>query len=426
MKHVIQLAGILLLLAAGCRSTDSIEQLQSGRRYDCDVVTILAPSNNAMTRTTLQIDDGVYNIYWKKDDKMGVFSNRSNNAKFTLTEEVGGNVAFKGFLSGEPTCAYYPYSSSAGNNPKSISMNLPDEQTQTDNNKPNMSYDLKSGQLDAGNTGSGYTFTFQQKLTLLRFTIKPDARLANDKLQSITLSAPSSRKLTGVYTIDITDENAVPSFGNNASNSVTVTFVPPINLSSDTEDTDVVGYAFINPDIAQDDQLVITVNTDKHVVTTRSATAGEDFVRGAIYEIGLNIAVLAAAKQIDVSPKDSWATTVSEPGYYTISGDVATVVHQYESGKDQYGWSTSDSDYSFRIQSMVKGRLSKMTISTPVIDVLGGTTTITLYRIHDDAGVVENTYKECTLLRKETEADKTTLWLQSQDGTEGFVIWIFN
>lgn len=84
MKHVIQLAGILLLLAAGCRSTDSIEQMQSGRRSDCDVVTILASSNNELTRTTLSKDEtsGEYNIFWAIGDEIGVFPSHSKNAVF--------------------------------------------------------------------------------------------------------------------------------------------------------------------------------------------------------------------------------------------------------------------------------------------------------------------------------------------------------
>ena len=424
MKHVIQLAGILLLLAAGCRSTDSIEQLQPGHgKPGCNAVTILAPLSNDLTRTTLDQVGDTYSIYWKIDDEIGVFSFLTDNAQFILNS-IGdqGEVAFQGTITGDPAYAYYPYSGEAGDDPESISMNLPATQQQTGNDNPNMAYDLKAGQRNGGSAASGYTFTFQQKLTLLRFTLTPDASLDGDQLLSIKLTAPEGSKLAGDYTLDITSSGNDPVFlEQNSSNEVTVSFVG--STVSLEEDTPVVGYVFINPDIAQDDQLVITVNTDKHVVTTLSATAGENFVRGAIYEIGLNIAALATADKIDVSPKNSWATTVSAPGYYTISGAVATVVHQYEPFKDQYAWSTTVDSCSFRIQSMKKGMLTKMTVPENDAEV-NDNVNLTLYTIYGNNGIVGTVYNNCLLVRKHRVSDSMVAWwLESSDGNNGFVIW---
>ncbi|MBR4660186.1 MAG: fimbrillin family protein [Bacteroidales bacterium] len=419
MSRTFLLTGILLLLAAGCRSTESIEQLQSGRRSGCNAVTILAPLSNDLTRTTLRQDGDTYNIYWALNDTIGVFSSGSNNAQFVLSE-IGDVAAFRGLLAGEPTCAYYPYAAGSGNDPTALSMNLPALQEQTGEG-PNMAYDLKSGQRLGGSAQAGYTFTFAQKLTLLRFTLTPNAALSGDLLYSITISAPSGRRLAGDYTLDITSAEAVPAFAEEgASNQVTVSFAAKPQLSSGIP---VVGYVFINPDIAKGDSLLITIDTDCHTVTTLSATAGDAFVRGAIYEIGLNIATLLSQDKIEINLKDSWANNVSAPGYYTISGTAATPVHQYEPFKDQYAWSTTVNSCSFRIQSMKKGMLTKMTVPSDDAEV-GDQVDLALSTIHGNSGLVEETYEDCLLVRDSVAEGYRAWWLQSQDRSKGFVIWV--
>lgn len=420
MSRTFLLTGILLLLAAGCRSTESIEQLQSGRRSGCNDVTILAPLSNDLTRTTLGQDGDTYNIYWALNDSIGVFSDASDNAQFVLNSIGQDQVAFQGTLAGEPTCAYYPYAAGAGTDPKALSMTLPAIQVQTGEG-PNMAYDLKSGQKTGGSAQAGYTFTFAQKLTLLRFTLTPNAALSDDLLNSITISAPSGRRLAGDYTLDITDAEAAPTFAEEgASNQVAVSFPNQPVLSSVTP---FVGYVFINPDIAEGDELVITIDTDGHTVTTLSATAGEAFVRGAIYEIGLDIATLSSQNKIEITLKDSWANIVSAPGYYDLSGAEATAFHQYEPFKDQYAWSTTGNSYSFRIQSMKKGMLTKMTVPSDDAEV-GDQVDLALSTIHGNSGLVEETYEDCLLVRDSASEGYLTWWLQSQDRSKGFVIWV--
>lgn len=418
MSRSILMTGILLLIVAGCRTTDSIEQLQSGRRSDCNAVTILAPLSNDLTRTTLGQDGDTYNIYWALQDEIGVFSSVSDNAEFVLSS-IDDVAAFRGTLAGEPTCAYYPYAAGAGNNPAALTMNLPAIQVQTGSD-PNMAYDLKTGQKSGGSAQAGYTFTFAQKLTLLSFTLTPNAALNGDHLNSITISAPSGRHLAGDYTLDITDAEAAPTFGQSASNQVTVSFSDTPQLSSGTS---VVGYVFINPDIASGDELVITIDTDGHTVTTLSATAGEAFVRGAIYEIGLNIATLLSQDKIEITPKNTWANNVSAPGYYTLEGTTATPVHQYEPFKDQYAWSTTVDSCSFRIQSMKKGMLTKMTVPSDDAEV-GDQVDLALSTIHGNSGLVAEMYEDCLLVRDSLAEGYLTWWLQSQDRSKGFVIWV--
>lgn len=418
MSRTFLLTGILLLLAAGCRSTESIEQLQSGRRSGCNDVTILAPLSNDLTRTTLGQDGDTYNIYWALYDTIGVFSSGSNNAQFVLSS-IDDVAAFRGTLAGEPTCAYYPYAAGAGTDPKALSMTLPAIQVQTGSD-PNMAYDLKTGQKSGGSAQEGYTFTFAQKLTLLHFTLTPNAALSGDRLSSITISAPSGRHLAGDYTLDITDAEAAPTFGQGAFNQVTVSFAGTPQLSSGIP---VVGYVFINPDIAKGDSLLITIDTDCHTVKTLSATAGEAFDRGAIYEIGLNIATLLSQDKIEITPKNTWANNVSDPGYYTLSGTTAKPVHQYEPFKDQYAWSTTVNSCSFRIQSMKKGMLTKMTVPSDDAEV-GDQVDLALSTIHGNSGLVEETFEDCRLVRDSVAEGYLAWWLQSKDRSKGFVIWV--
>lgn len=421
MKRLI-FPAVLLLLASGCRSTDSIEQLQSGRRSDCDAVTILAPLSNDLTRTTLGQSGDDYVIYWKEADEIGVFSEYTKNSEFTLEKEIGGStVAFKGLLSGAPTCAYYPYSESAGSNPEAIILTLPATQEQTGSGNPNMAYDLKSGQSTGGNAQSGYTFTFQQKLTLLQFILIPDATLAGDQLQSITLSAPEGKKLAGNYTLNITDDEAVPTFGQGASNQVTVKFNDkPVLNSTNASTNAVVGYVFINPDIKENDALTITIDTDKHVVVTKTAKASSDFELGVIYEIGLDIDDLASKEKIDILTKESWEN-VTAPGYYTLDNGVATAIHQYEACKDQYTYSTSGDNYSFTIQSMKKGKLSRLTVNKNEINSGATSTSLnaTLYTIHGSEGAVS---ENGTWTIVENVGNK--YWLENSDHTKGFILLV--
>lgn len=420
MRRLIYPA-VLLLLAAGCRSTDSIEQLQSGRRSDCDVVTILAPSNNELTRTTLQNDNGTYNIYWTRGDKIGVYSEWTDNAEFTLnTIEQQEEVAFQGTIAGAPEYAYYPYSGEAGADPGSITMNLPATQQQTGNDNPNMAYDLKAGQRNGGSAASGYTFTFQQKLTLLRFTLTPDASLDGDQLLSIKLTAPEGSKLAGDFTLDITSDVKAPVFSEqNFSNEVTVSFVG--STVSLEKNKPVVGYVFINPDIKQGDNLVITVNTNRHIVTTTSATAGEAFQLGALYDISMDINSLGRDVKVEIAQKVLW-TAATTPGYYSISSDgLATSIHLYEACKDQYTYSTSGGYYSFTIQSMKKGKLSRLTVIKDEIKN-GSTSTnlsATLYTIHGSEGAVAEP-GTWTIVKKEDNK----YWLKNSDHTKGFILLV--
>ena len=414
MKRLI-FPAVLLLLASGCRSTDSIEQLQSGRRSDCDAVTILAPSNNVLTRTTLNKDDesGVYDIYWALKDEIGVYSDWTDNAQFTLNSIGQDEVAFQGTIAGAPEFAYYPYSENAGENPKAITLNLPDKQTQTGDNNPNMAYDLKSGQKKSGSAQDGYTFEFQQKLTILMFTITPSSELVGQTLQRISLKAPIGQKLAGDYTLDITG-NKAPVFWDNYSNEVILSFV---DMPAFKANESVTGYMFINPDIKANDGLVITVATDKKLISTKNAKAGNDgFNSGLIYDIQMNLSNL---DDTQITIGDAWYYQYSECGLYSIDVGIATSVHKYEANKDQYSYSTNGNDYSYSVQSMMKGKLSRFTAPKEAIKYGTACFSGTLYTIHDADGAVSTPG-----IWKEVRKDNNKYWLENSEWSKGFILTV--
>ena len=347
MKRVL-IASALILLVAGCRNSNTVEQLQPrpGAGAEGDSVTILAPLSTGLTRTMLQKDGDDYNVYWVLNDEIGVFSASTNNAEFTLNEKGAGTVAFQGTISGTPLYAYYPYSSTAGTDPTAVSLNLSATQEQTGSN-PDMQYDVKVGIKDGGDQASGYTFSFTQKMTLLHFVITPNATLAGDALQSVSLQV-DGKNLAGDYALDITAAGNAPVFGAGASDIVTLTFAGTPTL---TAGSPVEGWMFINPDIPSGAQLTLTVTTDKHIAATTSATAGEAFERGALYEIAMDIDALCGSSKMSITLNGGWSEQVNELGLYSLSAADYSAVHVLSEYADQYSYKTSSGNYTSRCRA---------------------------------------------------------------------------
>ena len=364
-----------------------------------------------MTRTTLREEAGIYNVYWMLGDNIGVFSSSTSNAKFVLNETGVSTVAFQGTIYGTPTCAYYPYSAAAGDNPAAVSLNLPATQIQT-GSEPNMQYDVKVGIKDGGDQASGYTFSFTQKMTLLHFVITPNAILNGDALQSVSLQV-AGKKLAGDYTLDITDAGNVPTFGAGASDIVTLTFAGTPILAAGTP---VEGWMFINPDIDADESLAITVLTDKRSVTTVSATASADFQRGAIYEIAMDIDVLEAASKVNIALVGGWYNQVGELGLYSLSAADYSEDHVLSEYADQYSYKTSSGDYSFTVQGLSNGKLSRLTASSSDLES-DSAFSATLYTIHGTSGAV-STEGAWRVVKR----DGTKYWVEKSDGSQGFVL----
>ncbi len=407
MKRLLVISA-LILLVAGCRNFNTVDQLQPRPGAEGDSITILAPLSTGLTRTMLQKDNYVYNVYWVLNDAIGVFSSSTNNAEFTLNKKHGGAVAFQGVMAETPQCAYYPYSSSAGNNAASVSLNLPSIQEQTGEN-PNMAYDVKSGVKTGGDLDEGYIFEFEQKLTLLHFIITPDVTLGGDKLQSVSLKVDNA-KLAGPYTLDITDNNNQPSFTEGCLDSVAVVLTNKPTLSNSTP-IDV--WMFINPDIKNGDNILITITTNRHQVTSATATASSDFVRGAIYEIEMDVDALDA-KLTTVA----WYDLVTELGLYSLP--LGGETHQYREYEDQYVYQTLNAgNHVFAVQGMKNGKLSRLTTSATADLSSGNPFSATLYTIHGAEGPVSTDGSWRVVKR---DAGNHKYWLEKADGSQGFIL----
>ena len=375
-----------------------------------------------MTRTTLREEAGIYNVYWMLGDNIGVFSSATNNAEFTLKDKGEGTVAFQGTISGAPQYAYYPYSSTAGTNPAAVALTLPADQTQAApaglpaTRQPNMAYDVKVGIQTGEPTSAGYPFVFTQKLSLIHFVVTPNATLEGETLKSISLQV-AGKRLAGDYTLDVTAAGNAPVFGVGASDLVTLTFADTPAL---TAGTPVDGWMFINPDIAADETLTIRIVTDNYRVTTLSATASAAFVRGALYEVAMDIDALLGASRVSLTLIRTWDELASAPGLYTLTPSSVTPVHGYARFEDQYGCKTSGGNYSFTVQGLRSGKLTRLTAASTDLDA-DAAFAATLYTIHGTEGAV-STAGSWQVVRRASGAVMDTLWVEKSDHTQGFII----
>ena len=105
----------------------------------------------------------------------------------------------------------------------------------------------------------------------------------------------------------------------------------------------------INPDIPASSPLTITVTTDKHIAVTTSATAGEAFDRGALYEIDMDIDALYGVSKVEITLNGGWYTQTDGLGLYTLSVADYSEAHVLSEYADQYCYSTSSGNYSFTV-----------------------------------------------------------------------------
>ena len=412
MRHPLLLLPALLLLAAGCQNGRTVEGPAAGKDAAGDSVTIVSPLSHAMTRTELRQDGGTgnYDVFWSLDDRIGVFSANTVNSEFTLNETGEDLVAFQGLIAGTPTCAYYPYSEDAGDDPEAVTLTLPASQSQTGSD-PNMAYDVKSGQKTGGDAESGYTFDFNQQFTLLHFIIDPGENLEGNNLVSVSLTVAGA-ELAGDYTLDLTDAGAAADFGGEGSETVRLTFTDTHGLT-DGEETE--AWLFINPDIQANDELTITLTTNLYRVTTTGATAGANFTRGAVYDIRMGIDTLLAQEKLSVAPLNGDFLEETDPGLYGLTSG-CSAIHPYVEFEDQYTCrTTSGGDYVFTVQGLKNAKLSRLTADSDALEE-SPEFSATLYTIHGATGVTEAGYWRVV------KRDNTKYWVMKADGTQGFII----
>ena len=259
------------------------EMLQEN--YPDGSITILARTDDGMqTRTCVDgsASGGTVGILWTPDDCIGVYGSEGTvNAKFASSSTgVVPEAEFSGTLpSGEePAYAYYPYSAdNDGSDASAVSGTLNLEQT----------FDFTEGKLESDYKvgtptffsidGSRYEFTFTHLFSLLKFDIDATgSALEGDRLESITLSLPSGRRLGGDFTFDVTSGDVTWAGTRESANEMVMNWSDTPALEDGASYT---GYMTCAPDIHAGDEIRVTILTSQFKA---------EFVRKALVDFQAN------------------------------------------------------------------------------------------------------------------------------------------
>lgn len=263
---------------------------------DRDPQAVATPGNTEITAAIVEagretrsaIDQteyagGAIGIIWTPEDRLGVFSASSLNAPFTNADNAkAGRVKFKGDLSGTPLYAYYPYSEiNNGRSADNLAGTLPLSQ-QWDANTQEIAGDYKFG---TPRNGAENEFDFTHLFSLLKFTVNATGTaIQGETLKSVSMTLPSDRVLGGDFTFSAIDGKY--NFGTTTdANKITLNWTSPIALSTGISAT---GYMSCAPDIQENDELTITVSTDRQTATF-TAHAAFAFEAGSVYSFNLNL-----------------------------------------------------------------------------------------------------------------------------------------
>ena len=281
------------------------EMLQEN--YPDGSITILARTDDGMqTRTCVDgsASGGTVGILWTPGDCIGVYgSEGAVNAKFTSSSTGAVPEAeFSGTLpSGEePAYAYYPYSAdNDGYDASAVRGTLNLEQT----------FDFTEGKLESDYKvgtptffsidGSRYEFTFTHLFSLLKFDIDATgSALEGDRLESITLSLPSGRRLGGDFTFDVTSGDVTWAGTPESANEIVMNWSDTPALENGASYT---GYITCAPDIRQGDEIKVTILTHKFKAEfTRTSLV--DFAGNTCYTFPLSLANYAGDMTVTERP----------------------------------------------------------------------------------------------------------------------------
>lgn len=259
------------------------EMLQEN--YPDGSITILARTDDGMqTRTCVDgsASGGTVGILWTPGDCIGVYGSEGTvNAKFASSSTGAVPEAeFSGtHPSGEePAYAYYPYSADNDRSDASSVMGtLNLEQT----------FDLTEGKLESDYKvgtptffsidGSRYEFTFTHLFSLLKFDIDATgSALEGDRLESITLSLPSGRRLGGDFTFDVASGDVTWTGTPESANEMVMNWSDTPALEDGASYT---GYMTCAPDIHAGDEIRVTILTSQFK---------SEFVRKALVDFQAN------------------------------------------------------------------------------------------------------------------------------------------
>lgn len=258
-----------------------------GRTDGPEVCTITASLGGTGRQTRTAIDDsrfigGETGILWTSRDTIGVFGDNDVNVPFTnALSAPQGRVQFNGVMTGTPKYAYFPYCQTAGTDVTALKGHLDAEQPY-DRTTRYISGDYKCG---APRANVPDEFDFEHLFCLIRFTVDAGGTgLGGESLETITVTAPSGRVISGDFTFNAIDGTYTMA-GGTGSEKAGVRMAEAVPL---TPGVPVTAYASMAPGIKTNDRLTISIGTADHIATF-TATVNCDFEANTVYTFDLKL-----------------------------------------------------------------------------------------------------------------------------------------
>lgn len=228
VKHLFYTAALLLTGAAAMTACSADETFQSETSkksvsIKADYASIGLPG----TRVASTGDIPSSSLEWSENDAIGVLVD-NQNAKFTLST----GTTFTGSVSMEETAAvkgYYPYSSEISGTATSVTLNIPQTQTQSTANVFNGT-DQFPMVADASTQAEG--LKFKALAGIYRFKIYNTGDDKGD-VKSIIVTPATGSKFAGNVTYDYS--NTTASYDNASADAVSVTLASPITPATSAD-----------------------------------------------------------------------------------------------------------------------------------------------------------------------------------------------
>jgi hypothetical protein len=292
LKSKITLFAAGLLIIANSCSKDNQDILIETDEFVPHTITATIEPTDAKTcidESTLDKGDEV-SLFWTPGDVIGVFTDSESNLKYINSKTTANSdvAIFESTttVKGTPRYAYYPYSSTAGTNPASISGTVP--QVQTMNLMTgSLPGDYKYGTYD-GEATNGSNFRFRHLFSIVRVNVDATyTALAGERILGVEMSVTRDGQpvpISGDFTFDATTGSY--TLGDSVSNTIMLDWTTSPILEKNST---VTGYASMFPEIKRGDVLNFVVTTSNHTATF-SVTSKVNFYKEYFYTFPLTIA----------------------------------------------------------------------------------------------------------------------------------------
>lgn len=339
------IAGLGLLAAAYALGSCAKDDTGALTEQDGQAVTVSFGAVKEGVQGTKTIIEGNktdgFSIKWEQSDRLGVYSHAdgvsasalTTNAPFAISNLAGDVATFTGDIKANSAAettfdifAYYPYNSSnASTDYKAIDGNVPAEQTMTAAG----SYDSRADYMVAkpgmkvtvtppdSYTASLDNFQFAHLMAFTNFTVKAitvgdvagTEKVANVKMEAVgILENPT---LAGDFTLDL--ENGATTWTSNAVS--TVMTICPEGMTLENLNAWFVTNPFT---ITTDDELIVTITTDQHIIEKTVANKALDFKANNI--TGLNLTVDASCRITKLTERTGGLTNDEIAAKGAVSG----------------------------------------------------------------------------------------------------------